>query len=81
MDDIEAAALVRSGLTSVALDRAERGRLVADLLLERINATGPADPQQLFISPHLVLRGSTAPPRGQREGRSARNGVAHDQPI
>jgi LacI family transcriptional regulator, galactose operon repressor len=69
MDDIEAAALVRSGLTTVALDRAERGRAVAELLLERINGTGADSPRHIFIRPQLVVRASTAPPEAaQTEG-------------
>lgn len=63
MDDIPAAALVRTGLTTLALDRAARGRLAADLLLERITETGPDAARQLSIPPRLVVRSSTAPPR------------------
>jgi LacI family transcriptional regulator len=72
MDDIEAAALVRSGLTTVALDRAERGRLVADLLLDRISGRRTDGPCQVFLQPRLVVRASTAPPREQKRS-SARH--------
>ncbi|MCC6176038.1 MAG: LacI family DNA-binding transcriptional regulator [Chloroflexi bacterium] len=62
MDDIEAAALVRGGLTTVALDRHERGRLIADLLLDRIAGTASDGPRHLVVRPRLVLRHSTALP-------------------
>ncbi len=76
MDDVDAAALVRSGLTTVALDRKERGRLVAEVLLARINGTGPPGPSQKFIQPTLVVRGSTAPPTWQQTGRRTVESVA-----
>jgi LacI family transcriptional regulator len=63
MDDIEAAALVRSGLTTVALDRAERGRLVAEILIGRLDGSLVGGPCQRYIRAKLVVRASTAPPR------------------
>ncbi|MDP8923866.1 MAG: LacI family transcriptional regulator [Chloroflexota bacterium] len=62
MDDIPAAALVRTGLTTLALDRAARGRLAADLLIERVTGTGSEAARQLSIPPRLVVRSSTVPP-------------------
>jgi LacI family transcriptional regulator len=71
MDDVEPAALMRGGLTTIALDRAERGRIVADLLLERINGGGPAGPRQVLIAPRLVVRASTAGVGGCAPGAGA----------
>jgi LacI family transcriptional regulator len=75
MDDIDAAGLVRAGLTTVALDRVERGRLIAEVLLERLGGTGGPEPRQLYIQPRLVVRGSTAPPV-ERSGRAGRRALA-----
>jgi LacI family transcriptional regulator len=70
-DNIEAAALVRGGLTTVALDRREFGRMAAELLIQRINGTRTDPPCQIFIQPRLVVRASTAPPpeRADRAGK------------
>jgi len=62
MDDIPAAALMRTGLTTLALDRVERGRLAAELLLVRLAGHGPASRRRLAIPPRLVVRSTTAPP-------------------
>ena len=61
-DNIEAAALVRGGLTTVALDRREFGRMAAELLIQRMDGTRVSPPCQIFIQPCLVVRASTAPP-------------------
>ena len=65
MDDTD---LVRAGwppLTSVDLGSAERGRIAAEMLLERIaeaSAGGePAAPRVRTVTPRLVVRASSAP--------------------
>ena len=64
MDDIPAAALVRTGLTTLAIDRVERGRLAAELLIERLAGVHGDGPRRLTIPPRLVVRSTTAsPPR------------------
>lgn len=59
MDDTELATMTRPTLTSVGLGTATRGRLAAQLLLERL-----ADPerpvQRVTVSPTLVTRESSA---------------------
>lgn len=59
MDDTELASLATPALTSVGLGSAERGRLAAELLLERI-----ADPtraaQRVTVAPRLHVRASSA---------------------
>jgi len=61
IDDTELASVVRPGLTSVDMGAAERGRVAAELLLERI-----ADPTRavstVAVAPRLVVRGSTGAP-------------------
>ncbi len=62
MDDIEAAAAVRGGLTTIAFDRYEQSRLVVELLLARMDGVGPSESVHRSLEPRLVIRGSTAPP-------------------
>ena len=58
-DDLEAAALVLPGLTTVAQDPFAIGRAALELLLELMDGTGPVpEPRRLATS--LVVRGSTA---------------------
>lgn len=68
MDDSELAPLASPALSSVGLGSADRGRLAAELLLDRI-----ADPhraaRRLRVGPRLVVRASSSPadhPRGSR---------------
>jgi len=59
MDDTELATLTTPSLTSVGLGSAERGRMAAELLLDRI--ADPARPvQRLRVGPRLVVRASTS---------------------
>ncbi|WP_245694559.1 LacI family DNA-binding transcriptional regulator [Streptomyces abyssalis] len=63
MDDT---VLVRAGwppLTSVDLGSAERGKIAAEMLLERISGAEPALPPRVrTVTPRLVVRASSAPP-------------------
>jgi DNA-binding LacI/PurR family transcriptional regulator len=56
-DDVPEAAAADPPLTTIHTSAFDNGRAAANLLLEG----GP--PRQLFIPLHLVVRGSTAPPR------------------
>ncbi len=58
-DDIELASVVSPGLTTVAQPKEEQGKIAASLLLERINKTGPREPQKILLEPRLVVREST----------------------
>ena len=58
-DDLEAAALVPPGLTTVAQDPFAIGRAAVELLLELMLGAGPAPPPRRLPG-HLVVRGSTA---------------------
>ena len=59
MDDTELAAMATPSLTSVGLGSADRGRLAAELLLDRI--ADPARPPHVVkVAPRLVVRDSSA---------------------
>ena len=58
-DDLEAAALVPPGLTTVAQDPFAIGRAAVELLLELMDGAGAA-PQPRRLPTSLVVRGSTA---------------------
>jgi len=58
-DDVELAAVVSPGLTTIAQPKEEEGRIAADLLLKRINKTAPKESQKILLEPRLVVREST----------------------
>jgi LacI family transcriptional regulator len=71
MDDIELSVAVRTGLTTIAFERHEQARQVVDLLLARMNGTGPSGPIHRRLEPRLLVRGSTAPVSAQHKGGRA----------
>lgn len=64
-DDIDEAALIVPGLTTVRQPLEEMGRVATRLLVERIEDPGTR-PQQLELATELVIRGTTAPPSPNR---------------
>jgi LacI family transcriptional regulator len=59
MDDTEIGRVFQPSLTSVSLGSAERGRVAAQLVLDRVgDVVRPA--QQVAVGPHLFVRESTA---------------------
>ena len=42
------------------------GRISAQLILERISGSAPAQPAVRYVEPSIVLRGSSGPPPGGR---------------
>jgi LacI family transcriptional regulator len=61
-DDVAEAALWRPALTTVAVEYRATGEAAAQLLLERIgNPDRP--PRRIVLTPRLVIRDTTAPPR------------------
>jgi LacI family transcriptional regulator len=63
-DDIPWMSIFRPGITAVAQPTLEIGREAADLLLARMAGSHPDEPVEVRLQPTLVVRGSTAPPRG-----------------
>lgn len=64
MDDTELATTAWPPLSSVSLGARERGRLAAELLLERL--TDPATPpRRISVEPELVVRASSTPEGAQ----------------
>ncbi|MFC4009428.1 LacI family DNA-binding transcriptional regulator [Nonomuraea purpurea] len=59
MDDTDLAAASWPSLTSVSLGSAERGKVAAELLLERLQG-GDREPRLVTVPPRLVVRASTA---------------------
>lgn len=63
-DDVQEAALWYPALTTIHNRQDEMGRGAAEMLVERI--ADPAAPiRSTLLAPRLVVRGSTAPPRGR----------------
>jgi LacI family transcriptional regulator len=63
MDDTELATVTTPALTSVSLGSAERGRIAADLLLQRLR--DPDRPiQRATVQPRLHVRDSTTSTTG-----------------
>ena len=65
-DDILVAGLARVSLTTVVQPREDLAEIAIDLLRERID-DGEGAPRRHILPPELVVRGSTAPPLGERE--------------
>ena len=62
MDDTELARMSTPALSSVSLGSAERARLAANLLLDRLKDPTLA-PRHRTVAPHLVIRESSGGPR------------------
>ena len=62
-NDIPLVDMVNPPLTTLRIQHREMGRQAAQLLLERIS-TPDAKPVRVTLSPELIVRGSTAVPRG-----------------
>jgi DNA-binding LacI/PurR family transcriptional regulator len=63
MDDIYVAATAIPPLTTVAKAKYETGAWAAHFLLERLSGVSTIGPRRYVVPCHLVVRGSTAPPR------------------
>lgn len=71
LEDIELAGAVPPGLTTAGQPPADRGRIAAEILLERLRTRLPgglhdatlagSGPRRVVLQPRLVRRGSTAP--------------------
>lgn len=64
-DDIDIATFTIPPLTTISQHGVEMGRIAAGMLLDMIEATGPAEPvDDIVVAPTLVVRQSTGPARG-----------------
>jgi DNA-binding LacI/PurR family transcriptional regulator len=61
-DDGELARLSHIDLTTVSQEAVEQARRGVAAALERLDG-GRTDPVEVVLTPHLVVRGTTAPPR------------------
>jgi len=52
-------------LTTAALPTEEMGRAAAEMVLEQISSGGEAEPRRVVMKETLIVRKSTAPPRGE----------------
>ncbi len=64
-DDIQLAAMVSPPLTTVSLPTVRAGEAAVEVLLERIQTHGTAEPSTRKLSAKLVVRGTTGPPPGR----------------
>jgi len=64
MDDIEHGATAYPSLTTVSLLAAERGRMAAELLLNRLTSEEQQKPRQLQVVPRLIVRESSVVVQG-----------------
>ena len=66
-DDSRIAALTSVSLTTARQDPIEMGEAAVEAAVRRIRS-GSLPPREFVITPTLVVRGSTAPPRGPAQG-------------
>ncbi len=81
LEDIELAGVVPPGLTTAGQPPADRGRIAAEILLERLHTRSSVEPHEalpagsvprrVVLQPRLVRRGSTAPRLEQIGARTA----------
>jgi LacI family transcriptional regulator len=70
-DDIQAAAFLYPPLTTIRQPLERMGDLAAKTLLGRIRETSSSEPEEVFVTPELVVRGSTlAPNRADATART-----------
>jgi LacI family transcriptional regulator len=82
-NDVFATRYMTPPLTTVGFDAAKIGELGAQLLLKRVGATvEEKEPTVFTVRPHLIVRGSTGPPRSRdRGGHATGEESAGDPPV
>ena len=65
INDIPFAAYSNPPLTTIRTYRRENARMITELLLERIAEKTPSVPRQIMLSCDLIVRETTAPPKGK----------------
>jgi LacI family transcriptional regulator len=79
VDDTELAAMHVPSLTSVSIESKTRGRLAAQLILDRIANPGLA-PRREKVQPRLVVRESSRPTPGRARAAGVPDGPELDGP-
>jgi DNA-binding LacI/PurR family transcriptional regulator len=69
IDDISLANLLYPPLTTVHQPIEELSEVAVDILVSRLSGEASRAAQHLVLQPHLVVRGSTAPPRSRNGSR------------
>jgi DNA-binding LacI/PurR family transcriptional regulator len=67
IDDISLASLLYPPLTTVHQPIEELSEVAVDVLVNRLSGEPSRPPQHIVLQPHLIVRGSTAPPRSRNE--------------
>ncbi len=70
-DDVPWMSMVSPRITTVDQHTDMVGRTSAQLILERISGSAPAQPTVRYVEPSIVLRGSSGPPGGGTAARQA----------
>lgn len=68
MDNIDECLICTPTLTSVSLAAGDRGRIAAELLLDRLSGEAGATPREVTVAPQLIVRESSdpRPPRARK---------------
>jgi LacI family transcriptional regulator len=64
-DDLPAPLVIDPFLTIVEQPAYEMGRRATELLLDRLADRGPDEPQEIVLPTQMIIRASSAPPRGE----------------
>ena len=76
MDDTDLADVTTPPLTSVSLGAAERGRVAAQLLLERLERPD-LEARRVTVQPSLAIRGSSLVPETRARGAAGDRADGH----
>ncbi|WP_216378899.1 LacI family DNA-binding transcriptional regulator [Arcanobacterium phocae] len=66
-DDLPGTELVNPGLTTIRQPIVAKGRIAAEMLVERIKSTVPSLVEHKKLQTTLIVRGTTAPPNNQKK--------------
>jgi LacI family transcriptional regulator len=69
-DDLGLLEYISPPLTSVHVPKREVGRIAAEIVHRELTEGPSGSPQKVYLRAELVVRGSTAPPRTRRDGKS-----------
>jgi len=72
LDDIQLASFRRINLTTIHLQKRSMGAAAAEMLMKRVRAKRSQPARQMIYPTHLVIRGTTAPPKSAAATRKTR---------